>query len=86
MRPDDISKEAWDEWLLSPVTKKFRTLLLMRREELKEQCINGIFTDSSDVGNALLYGKAIGAAKAFADLLELDEVTANQELNDGTGE
>lgn len=79
--PEVVKKEEWDGWLEHPVTKVFRTLLLMRREEIKEQLALGVFTDGEAVGNALLYGKAIGGAKALADLLELDPATVNQELN-----
>lgn len=80
---ETVSPEAWAEWLQHPTTKIFRSLLLMRREELKEQLAEGIFTDASSAGNQLLYGRAIGGAKCLLDLLELEAVTVNQELDHG---
>ena len=81
-RLNEVSKEAWAEWLDHPVTKSFRTLLLKRREDLKEQWAEGAFTHPEDAGNDLAQGRAIGGAQLLADLLQLDAETVTKELSD----
>jgi hypothetical protein len=77
----DVSKEEWAAWKLDPTTRKVFTLMMKRREDLKEEWANGNFTAETEHGTKYLDAAALGAVKAIGGFLDLDEVTLNGEMS-----
>ena len=82
MAQQQLSSEAWTNWLLDPTTQAFRRLVSRRIAALKDQWANGAFTDQGQFGTAIMNARAIGACTVMGDLLSLDVETVNGELSD----
>lgn len=65
-----MTEDDFKEWLLHPVTVEFRKAMVNRREELKEDLSEGVFTTETVDGTAQQTAKAIGQIQILKDLLE----------------
>lgn len=66
-----ISEEEWRQWLLSPVTQRYRAFLQELVVESKEAWANGVFTEAGAEATAMLNANALGRVGAILDLLDL---------------
>lgn len=74
--PTDLSEEEWTSWMLSPVTKAFRSMMARMLESHKEQWANGAIPRMEE------NWAAVGSCRTLKNLLtvELDQV--NKGMND----
>jgi len=66
-----VTSEMWLDWKKHPVTNAFMREITLRRENLKEDMARGGFGDK--------FERAIGAALALSDVLNVELQTEEEE-------
>ncbi len=77
-----VTKEAWEGWLLDPVTREFRLGLSAWRMGLAKQWMEGDFQSENIEVTAMANAQGVAEVKLLERILELDEVRLNGILED----
>ena len=78
----EISKEEWEEWRLSQVTKALLDYLRRSQVLLQEQWGSKMFQGETGYEVGVRNATALGEYEAYGRLLELDVDKLNEVLND----
>ncbi len=72
VKKQEISQEEFNSWLAHPVTQALRESFRLRAQEIQVEWLNGSFTGGSADETIQMNSEAIGRARAYALVSELE--------------
>lgn len=79
---EPVTKEAWENWRVDPVTELVFKYLKLSQQALMEQWAAKGFMDDTKDKVLILNAAALGEFEAYQRILGLDEVQLNGVLTD----